>query len=139
MSRLSRARRRKCLRRRSCSSPNCYTFCCWRCGASLRQAIDIRVLGQRNCYKKRLLAQSRPLPGARRRLLGREARPTEDRQRDRAEGAEAACERCAYLEGGEIARHRNWHGPAHLKGACGLSAGSPDGHIRKNRGIEALL
>jgi len=27
------------------------------------------------------------------------------------------CERCGYLEGGEIARHRNWHGPAHLKGA----------------------
>src|SRR5262249_9758483 len=27
-------------------------FCCWRCGASSRQAIDIRVLGQRNCYKK---------------------------------------------------------------------------------------
>jgi hypothetical protein len=34
-----------------------------------------------------------------------------------AEGAKAACERCGYLEAGEIARHRNWHGPAHLKGA----------------------
>jgi ABC-type uncharacterized transport system substrate-binding protein len=26
---------------------------------------------------------------------------------------QAACERCGYLEGGEIARHRNWHGAAH--------------------------
>ena len=47
----------------------------------------------------------------------REARPTEDRQRDRAEGAKAACERCGYLEGRQIARDRNWYGAAHLKGA----------------------
>ena len=32
------------------------------------------------------------------------ARPAEDRQRDRTEGAKAACEGCRYLEGGEIAR-----------------------------------
>src|SRR5262249_1519379 len=31
--------------------------------------------------------------------------------------ADPACERCGYLEGGQVARHRNWHGPAHLKGA----------------------
>ena len=48
---------------------------------------------------------------------GGEARPAEDRQRDRAEGAKAACEGCGHLEGGEIARDRDWHGPAHLKGA----------------------
>src|SRR6516162_8827170 len=47
---------------------------------------------------------------------GREARPAEDRWRDRTEGAKAACERCGYLEGGEIARDRDWHGAAHLKG-----------------------
>src|SRR5262245_57296699 len=33
------------------------------------------------------------------------------------EDSTAACEWRGYLEGGEIARHRNWHGPAHLKGA----------------------
>src|SRR6516225_6109545 len=53
-------------------------------------------------------AQARGCPG-------RETRSPEDRQRDRAEGAKAACER--YLEGRQIARHRHWHGPAHLKGA----------------------
>src|SRR5262249_22626540 len=39
------------------------------------------------------------------------------RQRDRTEGAKAACEGCGYPEGGQVARDRNWHGPAHLKGA----------------------
>src|SRR5262249_16341098 len=35
------------------------------------------------------------------------------RRRDRTQGAKAACERCGYLEGGEMARARNWHGAAH--------------------------
>jgi hypothetical protein len=35
-------------------------------------------------------------------------RPAKDRQRDRTQGAKAV---------GQVARHRNWHGPAHLKGA----------------------
>src|SRR6516165_6042762 len=48
---------------------------------------------------------------------GRETRSPEDRQRDRAEGAKAACERCGYLEGRQIARHRHWHGAAHRKRA----------------------
>src|SRR6266446_1418260 len=52
-----------------------------------------------------------------RRRSGREARPAEDRQRDRTQGAKAACEGLGYLEGCQVARHRNWHGPAHLKGA----------------------
>ena len=50
------------------------------------------------------------------RRTGREARPAEDRQRNRTEGAEAACEGRGYLEGGQVARHWDWHGPAHLKG-----------------------
>src|SRR5262249_6430648 len=33
-----------------------------------------------------------------------ETRPAEDRQRDRTEGAKAACERCGYLEGCQVAR-----------------------------------
>src|SRR5262249_15116715 len=44
-------------------------------------------------------------------------RPAEDRQRGRAEGAKAACERCGYLEGGQVARDWDWHGAANLKGA----------------------
>src|SRR5262249_49372195 len=48
---------------------------------------------------------------------GREARPAEDRPRDRAEGAKAACQRCGYLEGGQISRHRDWHGAAHFQRA----------------------
>src|SRR5262249_60392312 len=59
--------------------------------------------------------------------LGSERRPrreraladtTEDRQRDRTEGAKAACKRHGYLEGGQVARARDGHGAAHLKGAC---------------------
>ena len=41
------------------------------------------------------------------------ARPTEDRRRDRAEGSKAAREGCGYFEGGQVARHRDWHGAAH--------------------------
>ena len=33
------------------------------------------------------------------------------------EGAKAACEGCGYLEGGQVARDRDWHAAAHLKGA----------------------
>src|SRR5262249_28100680 len=46
-----------------------------------------------------------------------EARPAEDRRRDRAEGAKAACEGYRHLEGGKVPRHRDWHGPAHLRRA----------------------
>jgi len=35
----------------------------------------------------------------------------------RTEGAKAACEGCGYLKAGQVARDRDWHGPAHLKGA----------------------
>src|SRR5262245_54862563 len=52
-----------------------------------------------------------------RRRPGRETRPAEDRQRDRAEGAKAACEGLGYLEGCQVARDWDWHGAAHLKGA----------------------
>src|SRR5262249_13336260 len=52
-----------------------------------------------------------------RRRPGREARPAEDRQRDRTEGAEAACKGLWYLEGSQIAGARDWHGTAHCKGA----------------------
>src|SRR5262249_20386385 len=48
---------------------------------------------------------------------GREARPAENRQRDRTEGAKSACGGCGYLEGGQVARDRDWHSAAHLKGA----------------------
>ena len=48
---------------------------------------------------------------------GREARPAEDRWRDRTEGAKAACEGCWYLEGGQVTGDRDWHGAAHRKGA----------------------
>jgi len=48
---------------------------------------------------------------------GGEARPAEDRQRDRAEGAKAACEGCRYLEGCQVARAWDRHGAAHLKRA----------------------
>jgi hypothetical protein len=44
-----------------------------------------------------------------------EARPTEDRQRNRTQGAKAACEGCGHLEGGEVARNRDWHGAAHRR------------------------
>src|SRR5262245_27142854 len=46
---------------------------------------------------------------------GREARPAEDRCRDRTEGAKAACEGRGHLEGGEVARDWDWHGTAHLQ------------------------
>src|SRR5262249_5884325 len=52
-----------------------------------------------------------------RRRSRREARPAEDRQRNRTQGAKAACEGCGHLEGGEVARDRDWHGPSHLKRA----------------------
>src|SRR5260221_14033565 len=61
-------------------------------------------------------SNSAPEPTPRRRP-GREARPTEDRYRDRTKGAKAACEGCGYLEGGQVARDRDWHGSAHLKRA----------------------
>src|SRR5262245_60932175 len=32
-------------------------------------------------------------------------------------GAKAACEGRGHLEGGEVARDRDWHGPPHLKRA----------------------
>src|SRR6516162_1323251 len=51
-----------------------------------------------------------------RRRPGREARPTEDRQRNRTEGAKAACERRGYLEGRHVSWDRDWHGAAHRKG-----------------------
>src|SRR5262249_24607972 len=38
-------------------------------------------------------------------------------RRDRAEGATSACERCGYLEGGQVVRDWDWHSAAHLKGA----------------------
>ena len=50
------------------------------------------------------------------------ARPTEDRRRDRAEGAKAACEGYRHLEGGKVPRHRDWHGAAHLRRASDESA-----------------
>src|SRR5215510_438844 len=34
-----------------------------------------------------------------------------------AEGAKAVCEGRGHLEGGEVARDRDWHGPSHLKRA----------------------
>src|SRR5215472_17712700 len=43
-------------------------------------------------------------------------RPKIDTATER-KGAKAACEGHWYLEGGETARHRKWHGAAHLKGA----------------------
>src|SRR5262245_39755858 len=35
----------------------------------------------------------------------------------RTEGANSACEGRGHLEGGEVARDRDWHGPSHLKRA----------------------
>jgi hypothetical protein len=52
-----------------------------------------------------------------RRRPGREARPAQDRHRDRPEGAKAACERCGYLEGSQIAWNWDWHGAARREGA----------------------
>src|SRR5262249_57959997 len=69
----------------------------------------------RQTVRIEIIAGQLSTPGQARRRSGREARPAEGRQRDRAEGAKAACERCRYLEGGEIARHRNWQGPAHFQ------------------------
>ena len=43
-------------------------------------------------------------------------RPKIDKATER-KGAKAACERRRYLEGGQVARDRDWHGAAHLKGA----------------------
>ncbi|HMF24822.1 MAG TPA: hypothetical protein VKG24_22235 [Pseudolabrys sp.] len=40
-------------------------------------------------------------------------RPKIDSATER-KGAKAACERCGYLEGGEVARDWDWHGAAHL-------------------------
>src|SRR5262245_61173039 len=53
-----------------------------------------------------------------RRRSGREARPTESRQRERTQGAKAACEGRGY-------RDWDWHGPAHLKGASNEPARGP--------------
>jgi DNA invertase Pin-like site-specific DNA recombinase len=101
------------------------------CGVDLyldQQAIDtttpmgklvFQVAGAFAEFERTMIRQRRPQAGCRPR---REARPAQDRQRDRADGAKAACERCGYLEGGEIARHRNWHGPAHLKRASNKPA-----------------
>ena len=52
---------------------------------------------------------------------GREARAAEDRQLDRTKGAKAACEGCGYFEGGQVARHWDWHGPAYRKRARKMS------------------
>jgi len=65
---------------------------------------------------EQLAAQERGATGAEaRRGSGREARPTEDRQGDRAEGAEAACQGHWYSEGSQIAWDWDWYGAAHLK------------------------
>jgi DNA invertase Pin-like site-specific DNA recombinase len=48
---------------------------------------------------------------------GVKLRPAEDRQRDRTEGAKAACEGCGYFKGGQVARDRNWYRSAQRKGA----------------------
>src|SRR6516164_2356445 len=59
------------------------------------------------------------------------ARPPEDRPRDRTEGAKAACEGRGHLEGGEIARDRDWHGAAHRKGGWlkGVSSEAYSGDV----------
>src|SRR6516225_7041708 len=48
--------------------------------------------------------------------------PARPRPRDRTEGAKAAREGCGYFEGGQVARHRDWHGAAHLRRASDESA-----------------
>src|SRR5262249_42188544 len=45
------------------------------------------------------------------------ARAQQERMRNRTQGAKAACEERGHLEGGEVARDRDWHGPSHLKRA----------------------
>ena len=50
------------------------------------------------------------------------ARPAEDRPPDRTQGVKAAREGCGYFEGGQVARHRDWHGAAHLRRASDESA-----------------
>ena len=44
-----------------------------------------------------------------RRRPWREAWPAQERQRDRAEGAKAACGGRGHLEGGQVARDRDWY------------------------------
>src|SRR5260221_6908938 len=90
-------------------------------------------------------SNSAPEPTPRRRP-GREARPAEDRQRDRTEGAKAACEGCGYLEGGQVARDRDWHGAAHLKGASNeparggaMSRGKPPAPLVRPKGCTARV
>ena len=99
------------------------------CGVDLyldQQAIDtttpmgklvFQLTGAFAEFERTMIRQRIKIRSQARRCSRREARPTEDRQRDRARGAKAACERCGYLEGRQIARHRHWHGAAHRKRA----------------------
>ena len=99
------------------------------CGVDLyldQQAIDtttpmgklvFRVAGAFAEFERTMIPPTNQSRSQARRCSGREARPAEDRQRDRTKGAKAACERCGYLEGGKVSQHRDWHGPAHLKRA----------------------
>ena len=91
-----------------------------------QQAIDtttpmgklvFRVAGAFAEFERTMIPPTNQSRSQARRCSGREARPAEDRQRDRTKGAKAACERCGYLEGGKVSQHRDWHGPAHLKRA----------------------
>jgi hypothetical protein len=62
-------------------------------------------------------------------LLATVTAAAEDRQCDRTEGSTTACEGRVYLERGQIARHRDWHGPARRKRA----------HVKDGRGVVLTL
>src|SRR5262249_15670746 len=67
---------------------------------------------------------------------GCEARPTEDRRRDRAEGAKASCEGRGEVEGGEVPWDRDWDGAAYRMGAWlkATTTGSSAGVITERSG-----
>src|SRR6516162_3133931 len=78
--------------------------------------LDLDFIGVKRCFSTssdQVISFEQSIP-----MEKLPARPTEDRRRDRAEGAKAACEGYRHLEGGKVPRHRDWHGPAHRKGAC---------------------
>jgi len=77
--------------------------------------LDLDFIGVKRCFSTssdQVISFEQSIP-----MEKLPARPTEDRRRDRAEGAKAACEGYRHLEGGKVPRHRDWHGAAHLRRA----------------------
>jgi hypothetical protein len=97
------------------------SFCSDRCRKTANRAAAfdpaygaIKASDQRRCFWA--VPVLRPAPGLKRAVAQgvKLGRPKIDSTTERKK---AACEGCWYLEGGQGARHRDWHAPAHRKRA----------------------